>query len=583
MRLVSMLLPTLVSASLMLAQVPIGLGPGTSSQGVIDSFDWYTATASGCTVGARGMCVGGFPVGDTIYFTGWFASASMLPITNGLPVVGTLNDFTSKTCSGNLMVIQLAAFDWTARNSSRIYEVNCMSDYGSATGAINAPSGWFGHCTNNDDGGSGCSWKSRSAFVRGGLLYLPVERQIPAGTASVHDATLIVSADGGKTWKNPYTVAHGGVASATGDAPKCGAAASGAGNPCTDASYPGSIMWPAAPLGLYTWQAVQYGQDGATPPAGVNDGCDPAIYTCFTGDPTEGTLARVLNTDLPSLDVTKWQYYTCPAITDSYRCPGSDPASWTSVFANRTPAGPATGKMWSLPVTYIKEFKSYLLTGGTDPGPAFATAPTIQGPWDIVAMTNTGFGWGFDSPTLAPGYTVVSTTPPHIKLTVLGDTKLHVSQTSPMFTQWDLVMGRTKTGETPRLSILGGAVTNAGYILSGSHAPGTLPSKDLVWAFDLYDHGGNTAAGITGFHEIVNGSAFLVPCANEGGCGTFYSSKGNSLTTFGASVWDGYGAHLTSMMHETPQTIAIGAANSATSGLTPSNAPLALQVTAPTR
>src|ERR1035437_7118009 len=64
------------------------------------------------------------------------------------------------------------------------------------------------------------------------------------------------------------------------------------------------------------------------------------------------------------------------------------------------------------------EFKSYLLTGGTDPGPAFATAPTIQGPWDIVAMTNTGFGWGFDSPTLAPGYTVVSTTPPHIKLTV---------------------------------------------------------------------------------------------------------------------------------------------------------------------
>src|SRR5450759_4430322 len=255
MRLVSTVLLALVFACLVLAQAPIGFGPGTLSLGLLDLFDWYGATASGCSTaqgangGPRGMCVGHAPVGDTLYFTGWFADASKLPVTTGLPVVGTLNDYTSKTCSGNLMVIQLAEFDWTARNSSRIYEVNCMSDYGSATGAINAPSGWFGHCTNNDDGGSGCSWKSRSAFVRGGLLYLPVERQIPAGTASVHDATLIVSADGGKTWKNPYTVAHGGVASATGDAPKCGAAASGACNPCTDASYPGSIMWPAAPLG----------------------------------------------------------------------------------------------------------------------------------------------------------------------------------------------------------------------------------------------------------------------------------------------------------------------------------------------
>ena len=63
MRLVSMLLPTLVSASLMLAQVPIGLGPGTSSQGVIDSFDWYTATASGCTAGAPGDVRRRFPGG----------------------------------------------------------------------------------------------------------------------------------------------------------------------------------------------------------------------------------------------------------------------------------------------------------------------------------------------------------------------------------------------------------------------------------------------------------------------------------------------------------------------------------------
>src|ERR1035438_4551416 len=98
------------------------------------------------------------------------------------------------------------------------------------------------------------------------------------------------------------------------------------GNPCTVASYPGSIMWPAMPKTFDQWIPVQYNQDGAIPPSGITDGCDPAIYTCFFGV-TEGTLARVLNTDLPSLDVTKYRYYTCPAISDTYRCPGSNSAS----------------------------------------------------------------------------------------------------------------------------------------------------------------------------------------------------------------------------------------------------------------
>ena len=129
-----------------------------------------------------------------------------------------------------------------------------------------------------------------SSVCPNGLLYLPVERQISSGTTSIHDATMIVSADGGKTWKNPYTVAHEGPASATGDAPKCGAAAGARGNPCTDPSYPGSIMWPKMPLAASQWEVVQYGQDGAPPPAGVNDGCDPALYTCFISGEQEATL-----------------------------------------------------------------------------------------------------------------------------------------------------------------------------------------------------------------------------------------------------------------------------------------------------
>jgi hypothetical protein len=314
----------LILACLVFAQAPIGFGPGTLSVGLVDLFDWYAATASGCTPGARGMCVGHAPVGDTIYFTGWFANASQLPVTTGLPVVGTLNDFTSKSCSGNVMLIQLAEFSWAARNASRIYEINCMSSFGQAPGDTNAPgstTGWKGHCTSGDDpGGDSCTWKSRAPFVRNGKLYLPVERQIAQGTTSIHDATLIVSADGGKTWKNPYTVAHGGAASATGDAPLCGAASFAGGSPCTDASYPGSIMWPALPLALSQWEPVQYGQDGATPPSGINDGCDPALYTCFLSGEQEMTIARVLNTDLPSLDVTKWQYTTpaprLPILTD---------------------------------------------------------------------------------------------------------------------------------------------------------------------------------------------------------------------------------------------------------------------------
>src|ERR1035438_6263911 len=135
MRFASVLLPAAICACLLLAQSPIGFGPGSLSPGLLDYFDWYPAAASGCTAGSRGMCVGHSPSGDTMYFSGWFADAHLLPITTGLPIVGTLNDFTSKTCSGNLMVIQLAAFDWAARNASRIYEVNCMSDYGSAPGA----------------------------------------------------------------------------------------------------------------------------------------------------------------------------------------------------------------------------------------------------------------------------------------------------------------------------------------------------------------------------------------------------------------------------------------------------------------
>src|ERR1035441_4266472 len=137
MRLISACLLLMIS-SMLLAQVPIGFGPGTQGLGRLDFFDWYLGNASGCSTaqgangGPRGMCTGAFPHGDTQLFTGWFADSSLLPITTGLPVVGTFNDCTMKTCSGNVALAQLAEFNWSNRNASRFYELNCMNSMNGA-------------------------------------------------------------------------------------------------------------------------------------------------------------------------------------------------------------------------------------------------------------------------------------------------------------------------------------------------------------------------------------------------------------------------------------------------------------------
>ena len=580
MRPASALLLALFAATLA-GQAPIGFGPT-----VLNTFTWYGASPSGCSAGARGMCVGGQPFADTLYFTGWFANANMLPFTNGLPIVGTLNDFTSKTCSGNFAVIQLAAFSWVNRNAGKVQEVNCMSAFNSG---IDAPAGWYGHCTSGDNS-PGCVWHSRSSFVRGGVWYVPVMRQIPAGTASTRDVTLIKSTDGGATWRNPYTVAQGGPASPNGDPPLCNATASGAGNPCTHASYPGSIMWPAVSGNLVAWQAVQYGQDwgtgnpATTMPADVTDGCDPRTYTCFVGDPLDRSLMRVLNSDLPLLDVTKYQYYTCPSISDTYKCPGSDPASWSPNYADRTEIGPPVKLwIWSNPVTYIKEFKSYLMVAGVGDGMVFLTAPNIQGPWTFVkAHFNTGQGFGFTAPVLGVGYEVVTSSPPRIKLTMASDrTDLDSShQGSLRFDQFDIVLGRTPTNglNTNQFIVPGYGTLGAPLIYSDSHAPRTIPRKGLELGFDFYDHAGlSPSSGIVGMRDYAKDGIMMVPCHGPGLC-DWHMGHGISSQSFGVQIVNtGYQASMTTMRHEFPQTSAIAAANTTTAGLTPANAPAAMQ------
>jgi hypothetical protein len=313
-----------------------------------------------------------------MYYSAWFADTIGLPVTTGLPIVGTFNDGSSKHCGqsgtggGALFVMQLAEFDWSSPLASRMYEVNCMTDYrlDSDSGGTNSPNGWYGHCTSGDNPGAigrPCGWKSRGIFVRGGNLYLFVERQYSPGTQTIHDATMVVSADKGATWKNPHTVFTGGPSAANGDPPKCDAASSSPSDACTNVGYldtahsgaHSSIMWKALPDALYNWATIEYGQDwgGASPsitmPTDIRDGCNPLVYSCFISG-YEGTLARVLNSDLPSLDVSKWRYYTCPTLTNGSPCPSSDSSNWTATFGDRTPVLP----VWSWSHIYIKEFTS---------------------------------------------------------------------------------------------------------------------------------------------------------------------------------------------------------------------------------
>ena len=599
MRLVSLLLLCIV----LLAQAPLGIGPGTTAlgPGVLDSLDWALVPASGCTAGARGMCTGNtsVPQGDTIYFTGWLANSSLLPITTGLPLVGTMNDFTSVTCThGNLMLMQLAEFSWTAKGSSRMYEINCMSSYGTAQGAQNSPAGWFSHCTSGDAGNTfQCGWKSRQPFARG-ALYLMVERQISSGSASVKDATIISSTDGGVTWKNPYTFYNAGAADANGDAPKCGAIDNAAGHACTDAGYldatHSSMMWKALPTSLAQWEPISYGQDGNYP-TGITDGCDPAVVVCFWGGPAEGTLMRLPNASIQ--DVSTAQYYTCPAITLSYRCNGALASSWTSDITARTSVFNPL-RSTSFNITYLSAAKTYLAQMyyvGTDvnhtPQAEFVTAPAVYGPWTEVAVNPLLFP-GFIAASLSPdlGYSVVSSNPLHLHLPVITDTYYHLGSSvysaasAPVFSLVDITLGQPSTKvEQPRSNLLpGGLATNSGLIFSDSHVPGSLPRSGLLWAFDFYDHGGVVDANYkpVGFKDVVNGSAIMAPCHMTGttpNCNWTQTPVVPTLTTFGVTVPGSSQAasspSIRSMMRDQPQTIASAASHTTTGGLTPINAP----------
>jgi hypothetical protein len=570
------------------AQIPIGLGPDATAghgPGYVKYFNWFTATPTGgCTNGSNGFCVGANPNGDTYYFSAHLINASQLPVTSGLPIVGTINDYNfGSLWAGNIGVLQLDTWSWAAPTAAHMTMINAMQDYGTAGASHNEPVGWFGALTSGDGQTTG-TWKNRIPFASGGNLFLPVERQISPGDPSVHDATFLISPDSGNHWCNPYTYWHHsgspGCDSSNwdstgnhGDAPRCDASTDST-HLCTNTAYldstHSSILFKALPYGTDNWNYINYQfQDCADPttgcsgnvPTGVSDGCDPTAYVCFFTQ--LGWVARVPLPATNLMNRSQWQFYTCPAITPSYRCPGSSSSSWTSTLANATSTfypnwylGPfQTQKTIILDIGYFKEFHAYLGMGDSLTSPNtldFYWAPTAQGPLTLIARTSPDPSFpnatGFIVPSPALGKNVISTSPPHIQFTT-STNSYEGGSGSPHFYMIDLVQGRNLQGEAfqadyARTYVSGSGYSfgnnqmGAGYQFSSGNITGSFPRSGLVWSFDLLDMGINQSwTNWPYFMDRANYSAVLTACdvsyASPSYCGSMTPGHGTGMNVYG--------------------------------------------------
>lgn len=532
-----------------LAQTPVGMGPVQTSgirstPGLVTVVDWFRQVTQGSAV-----------QGDFHYFTAWLQNALGLPVTSGLPIVGTLNDF-SFGCSGNVGVMQLDTFSFASPAASHMTIVNCLASFNN-----DAVTNWKGHMTSNDNNGSG-TWKNRLPFSKNGMLCIPFERQISGGTATVHDATFVCSPDSGAHWCNPYTWAHRAGSpgcdssnwQADGDAPKCDAPDGT--HPCTNAAYldatHSSMMWHeidnvgGASNGAENWIWINYGnQDGVSPPsgAGVESGCDPASVTCFMLTPGDGALGHVANGSV--MDISAWTYSYCPGATQSTHCSGTSADAWTSTFANRTSVIgiylTGTGQPFNGPhlnpqsVLWFNDHKEYCVLGQQVD---FACSPTLQGTWVTGMRFWPAWPVGHLTAWLAPalGYSTISSSPPHVQVAAVGTQYFNTVPGTPVFAKWDLVAGRTYNGDAFQSNQLyPNGDQGAGFQFSTGNIAGSFPRKGLVWSFDFADQIG--ATNWFGFRDRGGNSAVITPCANNYGntpvCGQVNGAAGTSLVSTG--------------------------------------------------
>lgn len=546
-----------VPAYLLNAQQPLTVGPSQAAGqgvGVVHFLNWWSQVNHSVT-------------GDTTYYSAW------LPNGN---IIGTENDGNGFGCGAgiNIAVLKLNWAGWSNPTASTVNLVNCMASYAPS---VEATSPWLWQWMTYSTGpntSASASWKNRVPFSKGGNLYLPVERQIHTGDPTRHDAGYVKSPNGGANWCNAYNWAYraGGPGcdsvnwKADGDAPPCGAVSSAGGFPCLDPAYTdashSAIMWKDLPSGTENWIWINPGvQDGAAyPTPWPNDGCDPSQYTCFMLTPMDGSLARVANSD-EILDISAWHYYTCPTITQTYRCPGSDPANWTTTFANRTPVlytqetknsfAIITAAPYS--IIYIKEFGVYVMGDSSN---SFIWALTAQGPWHISAKMFGPVSGSFFSFAPALGYDVLSTNPPHVQMSVATNCPPNGAACNsggnldgaPVMSQWDLIAGRNPAtgGESFQYDNYypgNGYYVGAAYQYSDGHVAGSLPRSKLIWGFDLADVGNTNRTDWPFFVDRGNYSVVLTPCRSVGynvtpsGCGTVGNgSTGTHVSSTGIST-----------------------------------------------
>ena len=295
--------------------------------------------------------------GDTWYDT-WGADGN---------IYATSNDGRGfkRTCNSNIVVNELTGSDPLSLASPY---ANCMTSYG-------------GHAThqNYEDRRT---WKTDGVISVDGTLYLVVARQggpgsgYPFGYQSSLDASIVKSADDGRTWSNGFRTTRD---------------PNGAAPPRSPGGTGAKSMFPKA---FTTPQFINYGRDDN--PASTADGGDMYVYAVsndgWAYDGSYMILGRVLRSKIGALNAADWQFYTGPPGGD-----GASPADWSSLVSSATHIISAAHQLSQSGVTHIPGLHQYVLTsfyypfnsqwpgGGytTDTTWAFYQAPHPWGPWNL--------------------------------------------------------------------------------------------------------------------------------------------------------------------------------------------------------
>ncbi len=194
------------------------------------------------------------------------------------------------------------------------------------------------------------------------------------------------------------------------------------------------------------------------------------------------------------------------------------------------------------------------------------TATSLAGPWSIpqdvfVSGYAAGIDMTFMNPVPGLGYSVISSNPPHVKITMLSARRDHSAEQSPVVSEWDLTAGGTVQGSrsvyhTGYNQYGGYWNIHSGLQISPSNNNRSIPKNGLVTAWDMYDSGGATAtSGPSVFGDIANGAAVLAPFA--GGIFGWNSGQGLQLTAPGPQFTGalGYAVLMKTLTYSSPPTI----------------------------